>query len=248
MTGSELPKGGPTLGKAKIICHRGACLTAPENTFSALEGAIALEADVIEFDIRRSADNVLYVFHDETLERTSNGTGRFAEAYSNEIDCLDAGGWFSAAFRGQKIPRLDAFLKACSGRIATYAEIKDADPVVVRDMLAAEGLLENAWTFSFDPDIREATRLRTPDFRRMVLFEHVGSVSAAVKEGAAILEFHEGDLTAELVQEAKAARLLTQLFYDGKEERVFEKAVKLGIDQMNIDHVSEFRAVEGKYV
>lgn len=222
-------------------------MTAPENTFAALAGAIALKADVIEFDIRRSADGVLYVFHDETLERTSNGIGRFGETHSSEIDRLDAGSWFGDAFVGQKIPRLDEFLKACAGRIATYAEIKDADPVLVRDMLQAEGLLETAWTFSFDPDIRKATQVRTPDFRRMVLFEHVGSVRAAVAEGAAILEFHEGDLTPDLVQEAKAAQLITQLFYDGEEECVFSKAVKLGIDQMNIDHVDKFRAVEANF-
>lgn len=235
------------MGKAKIVCHRGACLTAPENTFAALEGAIALGADAVEFDIRRSADNVLYVFHDEMLERTSNGTGRFADTLSSKIDSLDAGSWFGDAFAGQKIPRLDAFLRACSGRIATYAEIKDADPVVVRDMLAAEGLLQTGWTFSFDPEIRAATRVKTPDFRRMVLFEHVGSVQAAVREGAAILEFHKGDLKPDLVEEAKAANLITQLFYDGKEALVFAKAVELGIDQMNIDHVSEFRAVEADF-
>ncbi|WP_150526395.1 glycerophosphodiester phosphodiesterase [Roseibium sediminis] len=232
---------------AKVVCHRGACLTAPENTIAALDGAVALCADVIEFDVRQSADGVLYVFHDETLERTSNGSVRFAETHSSVIDTLDAGSWFDPRYAGERIPRLDVFLKACSGRIATYAEIKDADPVLVRDMLQAEGLLETAWTFSFDPDIRKATRVRTPDFRRMVLFEHVGSVRAAVAEGAAILEFHEGDLTPDLVQEAKAAQLITQLFYDGEEERVFSKAVKLGIDQMNIDHVDKFRAVEANF-
>ncbi|GGB42248.1 glycerophosphoryl diester phosphodiesterase [Roseibium aquae] len=231
---------------AKIVCHRGACLSAPENTVASLEGAIALGAFAVEFDIRTSRDGVLYVFHDETVDRTTDGTGRFGDLTSAQIDALDAGSWFAPEFAGERVPRLDRFLDACVGRIATYAEIKDADPARVRDMLAARYLLRDAWTFSFDQSIRAAARARVPDLRRMVLWSHVGSVERAVALNASILEFDSGDLSADRVNAAKSAGLITQMFYDGKDEAVFEDAVRFGIEQMNIDHVELFREVEAR--
>lgn len=230
--------------QAAIVCHRGACLVAPENTFASLEKAIEIGADVVEFDVRPSMDGVLYVIHDATVDRTTDGTGRLSDMTSKEVDRLDAGSWFGPEFAGEPVPRLDVFLDACQGRIATYVEIKDGDPAEIRDMLAVRGMLEDAWTFSFEQAIRAETRAKVPDFKRMVLFNHVGSVERAVAQDAHILEFHENDLTEERVQEAKKAGLITQMFYGGDDPSVFENAVRFGIEQMNIDHVDLFRSVE----
>nr|WP_323571654.1 glycerophosphodiester phosphodiesterase family protein [Rhizobium sp. 28DA2] len=75
----------------KIVSHRGANHFAPENTFAAADLALQQGADYIELDVRESADGVLYVFHDETLDRTTNGTGPIGHMLSSEIDALDAG-------------------------------------------------------------------------------------------------------------------------------------------------------------
>lgn len=230
--------------QAVIVCHRGACLAAPENTLVALEKAIELGADVVEFDVRPSKDGVLYVMHDETVDRTTNGSGRFADMHSSEIDRLDAGGWFGPEFAGERVPRFDTFLDRCKGRIGTYVEIKEGDPGEVRDMLAVRGMLSDAWTFSFDQSIRAEARAKVPDLRRMVLFAHVGSVERAVAQEAHILEFHEDCFDENLVAEAREAGLVTQLFYAGDDRAVFEKAIRCGIEQMNIDHVEVFRDVE----
>ncbi|MDN3719068.1 glycerophosphodiester phosphodiesterase family protein [Roseibium salinum] len=100
---------------AVIVCHRGACLSAPENTLASLAGAIDMGAEVVEFDVRPSRDGVLYVMHDATVDRTTDGTGRFADMTSDEIDTLDAGSWFSPEFAGERVPRLNTFLDACRG-------------------------------------------------------------------------------------------------------------------------------------
>jgi glycerophosphoryl diester phosphodiesterase len=230
--------------QAIVVCHRGASLQAPENTFASLEGAIKLGAEVVEFDVRPSKDGVLYVMHDATVDRTTDGTGRISDMTSNEVDLLDAGSWFDEAFAGQRVPRLDAFLDACKGRIGTYVEIKEGDPAEIRDMLAVRGMLADAWTFSFDQAIRAEARAKVPDLRRMVLYAHVGSVDRAVALEANILEFHEDDLEEGLINEAKQAGLITQMFYAGSDRAVFEKAVRCGIEQMNIDQIEIFRAVE----
>lgn len=230
--------------RAVIVSHRGACLVAPENTFASLEKAIELGADVVEFDVRPSDDGVFYVMHDATVDRTTNGSGRFSDMTSAEIEQLDAGSWFGSEFAGERVPRLDAFLDACKGRIGTYVEIKEGDPAELRDMLAARGILERAWTFSFDQSILAEARAKVPDLRRMVLFDHVGSVERAVAQGASILEFHEDCLVADSIKEAQEAGLTTQMFYAGQDRSVFEKAVRFGIEQMNIDHIDIFRDVE----
>jgi glycerophosphoryl diester phosphodiesterase len=230
--------------QAVVVCHRGASLLAPENTLASLEKAIALGAGVVELDVRPSRDGVLYVMHDATVERTTNGTGRISDLDAADIDQLDAGAWFADEFRGERVPRLDTFLDACKGRIAAYVEIKEGDPVEVRDMLAVRGMLKDAWTFSFDQAIRAETRAKVPDLRRMVLYMHVGSVDRAVAQDAHILEFHEDNLDAETVAAAKSAGLTTQMFYAGRDRAVFEKAVRFGVEQMNIDEVELFRSVE----
>ena len=229
---------------AAIVCHRGANLIAPENTFASLEGAIEMGAEYVELDVRPSKDGVLYVLHDDTIDRTTNGAGRFADLLSDEIDQLDAGSWFGSQFAGEKVPRFDAFLDACKGRIGTYVEIKEGDPAEVRDMLLARNMLNDAWTFSFDQSIRAAARARVPDLKRMVLFAHEGSVDRAVELDAHILEFHEDELDMDRVTAAKDVGLITQMFYGGDDRSVFEQAVHYGIEQMNIDHVDVFRAVE----
>lgn len=232
------------MNQAVVVCHRGASLLAPENTLSSLEKAIDLGAGVVELDVRPSRDGVLYVMHDVTVDRTTDGTGRFSDLDSSDIDLLDAGTWFGAAFANERVPRFDRFLDTCKGRIATYVEIKEGDPAEVRDMLAVRGMLSDAWTFSFDQSIRAEARAKVPDLRRMVLYTHVGSVDRAVAQEAHILEFHADDLEPEAVAEAKRAGLITQMFYAGRDRAVFEKAVRCGVEQMNIDEVDLFRSVE----
>ncbi|MEP3669907.1 MAG: glycerophosphodiester phosphodiesterase family protein, partial [Roseibium sp.] len=208
--------------QAVIVCHRGASKMAPENTLASLEKAIELGAGVVELDVRPSKDGVLYVMHDVTVDRTTNGTGRFSDLSSADIDLLDAGSWFGAAFEGERVPRFDVFLDSCKGRIATYVEIKEGDPAEVRDMLAVRGMLGDAWTFSFDQSIRAEARAKVPDLRRMVLYMHVGSVDRAVAQDAHILEFHEDNLDPDAVAAARRAGLITQMFYAGQDRAVFE--------------------------
>lgn len=229
---------------ALVVCHRGASLQAPENTLASLEKAIELGAGAVELDVRPSRDGVLYVMHDATVNRTTNGTGRISELASDDIDKLDAGSWFGPEFAGEHVPRLDRFLDACKGRIATYVEIKEGDPAEIRDMLALRGMLGDAWTFSFDQSIRAEARAKVPDLRRMVLYSHVGSVDRAVAQDAQLLEFHEDNLEPEAVAAAKRAGLITQMFYGGHDREVFAKAVDCGVEQMNIDDVDLFRSVE----
>jgi glycerophosphoryl diester phosphodiesterase len=100
------------------IAHRGASAYAPENTLSAVEKAVALDATVVEIDVQRTADGELILMHDTNLVRTTDAEVLFpgrdsydvADFTVAEVDQLDAGSWFGATFAGEPVPTLDETL------------------------------------------------------------------------------------------------------------------------------------------
>lgn len=107
------------------VAHRGASARAPENTLAAFREAIRLGADAIELDVQLSADGVPMVIHDDTVDRTTDGRGRVAALVSRDLRRLDAGAWFSARFRGERIPTLEEALECARGRCGLNIEIKE---------------------------------------------------------------------------------------------------------------------------
>jgi glycerophosphoryl diester phosphodiesterase len=94
----------------KVVGHRGASAHAPENTLASFRRAMADGADGIEFDVHRSFDGVFVVVHDFLVDRTTDGSGLVSDLRSEVLTSLDAGSWFSPAFRGESIPCLDQVL------------------------------------------------------------------------------------------------------------------------------------------
>ncbi|MHA2230882.1 MAG: glycerophosphodiester phosphodiesterase, partial [Candidatus Hodarchaeales archaeon] len=79
-----------------VIAHRGNKTIYPENTLFALTDAVKLGVDILEVDTRLTCDRKLVIFHDETLERTTNGKGNVSDKSLEEIKQLDAGYQFAA--------------------------------------------------------------------------------------------------------------------------------------------------------
>ena len=71
---------------------------------------------MLEFDDRQSQDGVLYVIHDDTVDRTTDGTGTVANMTATELDELDAGSWQGSVWRGVRLPKLDDFSCAMLAR------------------------------------------------------------------------------------------------------------------------------------
>lgn len=104
-SGSRPGPDGVTFSKPpRLIGHRGAMAVAPENTIASFRRAAADGADWIEFDVRLSGDGVPIIFHDDTLERTSDGVGPVSSHALAALKALDAGRWFAPAFSGEPIP------------------------------------------------------------------------------------------------------------------------------------------------
>jgi len=107
-----------------IIAHRGYSEKYPENTLVAFQSALDGNADMIELDITLSRDREIAVIHDDTLERTTNGSGEVADYGLNELKALDAGSWFDERFSGERIPTLEEVFDLVKGRTWINIEIK----------------------------------------------------------------------------------------------------------------------------
>ena len=100
-----------------VIAHRGGRGLWPENTLFAFERAEALGVDVIEMDLRATSDGALVVMHDDTVDRTTNCSGRVSGMTLEEVRALDAGfrftdasGQFAFRGRGLTVPALEEVL------------------------------------------------------------------------------------------------------------------------------------------
>ena len=94
-----------------VFAHRGASMHAPENTLPAFNLALEQGADALEFDVQLSADKAVVVLHDQTLDRTTNGTGRASDQNLEYLKTLNAGEAYGSAFSELKIPTLEDVLE-----------------------------------------------------------------------------------------------------------------------------------------
>jgi glycerophosphoryl diester phosphodiesterase len=108
----------------KVIGHRGAAGLAPENTFAGFDIALALGVDGIETDVQQTKDGKLVLFHDNLLDKTTNGTGILHETLWQELLRLDAGSWFDSTYAGERVPLLEETLKRYGTRTHFDLEIK----------------------------------------------------------------------------------------------------------------------------
>jgi glycerophosphoryl diester phosphodiesterase len=91
----------------RIFAHRGGGTLAPENTLGAIRLGQSLGFTAHEFDVKLSKDGIAILLHDETVERTTTGAGKAADLTWSEMLQLDAGGWHSPLFRGERVPSFE---------------------------------------------------------------------------------------------------------------------------------------------
>lgn len=110
----------------KAIAHRGYSAVAPENTLSAFKLAKKMGFEYVECDISQTSDGVYVLLHDDTVDRTSNGTGNITSMTFEQARALDFGSWKSSAYTGEKIPTFEEFLVLCKNiGLHPYIEIKN---------------------------------------------------------------------------------------------------------------------------
>ena len=114
------------LSRTQVTAHRGFSHVAPENTMPAFQAAIDSGADYIELDVQLTADDQLVVFHDDRIDRTTNGKGMLKNYTYEQLQQFSAGSWFSkdGEFDDVKIPLLTEVLDLVGNDIMLNIEIK----------------------------------------------------------------------------------------------------------------------------
>jgi len=107
-----------------IIGHRGYRAAYPENTLIGFRAAADAGVQMIELDVTLTRDRKIVVIHDDTLDRTTDGSGRVCDFSLAQLKQLDAGSWFHACFAGERIPTLAEVLDMAAGRVMVNIEIK----------------------------------------------------------------------------------------------------------------------------
>jgi glycerophosphoryl diester phosphodiesterase len=138
-----------------VFGHRGAMAHAPQNTMAAFRAALDQGADGIELDVQLSADGQPVVIHDDTVDATTDGTGRVDRLDLSDIRKLDAGSWFAKEFAGTRIPLLDEVFEEFGSVLFVNVELKYSDSVLLGLLrLAPEDLAAGAWRPLVEPVAR----------------------------------------------------------------------------------------------
>ena len=162
-----------------IASHRGAALIAPENTLASIDAAVQAGADFVEIDLRRTKDGRAILFHDPTVDRTTNGMGWVREYTLGQFRSMDAGSWFGPAFAGERVPTFEeAAVMLEPAPIAVLIELKDdwtdTQLVPVVDHLRERQMVNRVVLQSFNIETMEALQRVAPEFARALLTRELG--------------------------------------------------------------------------
>ena len=111
-----------------VVAHRACWANHPENSIGAIDACIALGVDMIEIDVRQSADGELVLMHDETVDRTTDGSGRVSDLSLHELRSLflrGGAGGSGAALTQEKVPTLQEALMQSRGKILVNIDAKE---------------------------------------------------------------------------------------------------------------------------
>jgi glycerophosphoryl diester phosphodiesterase len=219
----------------RLVAHRGAGKVAPENTLTAMRVGHAHGYRMVEFDVKLAADNVSFLLHDATLERTTSGRGRADALLWRELSRLDAGGWHSAKYSGEPLPTLASIARwARAHGVACNIEIK---PTPGRERETGAAVALDAATLwrdaevppllsSFSVDALEAARDAVAPLPRALLLETFPAdwLDRLVRlECVAMVANHEA-LTAGIVKTARAAGHRVLCYTPNEAARIAELA------------------------
>ena len=237
--------------RALVIGHRGAMGYRPENTMASYAHALELGADWIELDVHLTRDGQLAVIHDDTLDRTTSGTGLVKDHTMAELKQLDAGIKFSKDYAGERIPTLDEVLKWAAERgTVVDVEIKNAPLYyagierAVVESLDRTGMTERSIVISFDHPAVKRVKALDPRIATGVLYagRPVDGVTLARQADADALLPQWSYVRAEDVKAAHAAGLAVAPWATSDPE-ILRKLIAAGVDAIGTNHPDVMRKI-----
>jgi glycerophosphoryl diester phosphodiesterase len=236
--------------KLMIIGHRGAAGEAPENTLGAFRLALEQGCQGIELDVHLSADGRLIVCHDETLDRTTDRSGRIHDMRAEEIREADAGAWFSEKFRGEKVPYLEEVFELTPPGIMINVEVKHIYggrlEAVLLELLRRTGRLGDVVVSSFDHKLLARIKQQEAEIRIGLLYsaDLINHAGYAELLGVPVFSLHPHHLLigAEDVAEARRRGLAVYPFTANSEEDL-RALIRQGVSGIITDFPARFAAL-----
>lgn len=193
------------------VAHRGMWRNAPENSLSAIACAIYAGYDVVEIDVRRSADGQLYLLHDDTLERMAGLNQRPEALVSSDLSVVrlrNRDGGENNDFTQERLPSLVEVFELTRGRIFLHLDVKDRE--VIPDVIAC------AKAMGVDQQVDFWATLKTPrdlSWIRETILPHDVLFMAKTRLNVA-------DAATQLALLTKLSPDLCEIYFGGLEELV----------------------------
>ncbi len=229
-----------------IVAHRGGGKLAPENTLAGIDTGAELGHKMIEFDVKLSSDGEIFLLHDDTLDRTSNGWGIAGQLPWEKLLQLDAGSWFSSDFSGERLPLLSQVAQRCMAySMSANIEIKPTTGLEAETgrvvALAARDLWKNQpapLLSSFSFTALEAAMQAVPELPRGLLLHewHEDWQPLTQQLGCVSVHFNHKVLTQQRVSQLQAAGLRILVYTVNNPQRARE-LLGWGVDAICTDRI-----------
>lgn len=233
------------------IAHRGAGRLAPENTLAAFRLGAQHGYRMAECDAKLSADGVVFLLHDSTLQRTTNGQGIAGDQPWAALSQLDAGAWHSRAYTGEPLPTLQSLARWClANGVLLDIEIKPTPGAEERTGRAVAELAARLWAAapvpplltSFRPESLQGAMAAAPHLPRGLLLDTLwdGWADIAGQLQCQAIVCNHALWDAALVAQVHGMGLRA-LGYTVNDEWAAERLIALGTDGIVTDRVDLFR-------
>jgi glycerophosphoryl diester phosphodiesterase len=251
-----------------VIAHRGGKGLYPEETLYALQQSANMGVDVLEMDVHSSADGVLVLMHNDTVDETTNGTGNVNALTLDELQTLDAGyhwtddGGETYPYRGQGITV--ATLEEVFTALPTMRmniEIKQQEPPIaaaVCDLIEQYGMTDRVLIASFSPKVMAAFRQECPlvavsggaeEIRTFYVLHQLLLTNTFTPKSHAyqVPEYHDKLhlLTPAFVEHARSRNIQVHAWTINEREDM-QHMVNLGVDGIITDYPDRLLSVLGR--
>lgn len=232
----------------QIVAHRGGGKLAPENTLIAIDTGARYGHTMIEFDAKLSLDGQIFLLHDDTLDRTSNGRGIAGDLRWDQLVHIDAGGWFGEQFTGEPLPLLSQVAERCRQHaMMANIEIKPTTGLERETGTAVALAARELWhgqtaplLSSFSIESLSAAQQAAPELPRGLLLDNWRDDWQELTTGLGCVSIH---LNHQLLDETRVAMLkdagLHILVYTVNEPARAAQLLHWGVDAICTDRVDQ---------
>ena len=220
----------------EITGHRGASGLAPENTMASMVKAMELTADFSELDVQETADGILVLMHDDSLQRTTGIEAGVWEKTYDDLQGLDVGFWFSEDFKGEPIPTLKSIIEAVRGKMKLNIELKMnghekqlTEKVVA--MVENEDFFDNCVLTSFDFSAIKKVKQLNSKIKAGYIFSEMPEDEDVFNANVDLLSVNKKIVTEDLVQKAHANNKEVHVWTVNEPEDM-RKLISFGVDNI----------------